>query len=242
MNSTRRCGNSAVSRSASARPPMSGITTSVSSRSTPPGCASHRLRRRRRASGADEHLVAAAAEHDPHELAHALVVLDDHDRLAAALGGGLRRPSAGPHRPRGDRQVDLERGPAALLAVDEDRAAALLDDAEHGRQPEARPAAAGLGGEERLEQAPADLVAHADAGVADRQQHVRARRDVAVGGDVGLLELDVGGLDRQPAAAGHRVARVGGEVEHDPLDLGAVGLDRRDAARRAGSRPARRRR
>jgi hypothetical protein len=96
-------------------------------------------------------------------------------------------------------------------------------------EPQARPAAAGLGGEERLEEAAADLLAHTGAAVGDRQQHVRAGRHVAVGGDVALVELDVRGGDRQPPAAGHRVARVGGEVEYDALDLGAVGLDRRDA-------------
>ena len=72
----------------------------------------------------------------------------------------------------------------------------------------------------------AHLLVHADAGVADAEQDVRARRDVAVRWRVALVELDVGGLDREPAAARHRVARVGGEVEDHLLDLRAVGLDR----------------
>ena len=36
--------------------------------------------------GDGEHAVAVGLEHQPHEVAHAGVVLDDHDRLAAALG------------------------------------------------------------------------------------------------------------------------------------------------------------
>ena len=88
MNSTRSAGNSAVSRSASTRPPTSGITTSVSSRSTPPGVLAAQARRGVRV-GRREDLVAAAVEHQPHELAHARVVLDDDDRLRAALGDRL---------------------------------------------------------------------------------------------------------------------------------------------------------
>ena len=88
MNSTRMPGASAPSRSASARPLTSGITTSVSSRSTPRGSL-----HRRAASSASvdgEHRVAVGLEHQPHELAHAGVVLDDHDRLGAALGVAAR--------------------------------------------------------------------------------------------------------------------------------------------------------
>src|SRR2546426_7833780 len=47
-------------------------------------------------------------------------------------------------------QVDLERGPLPRLAVHPDVAAALLHDAVHGREPEARALAEFLGGEERL--------------------------------------------------------------------------------------------
>ena len=65
----------------------------------------------------------------------------------------------------------------------------------------------------------------------DGEQHVRAGRAVAVGGDLRLVDVDVGGLDRQRAAAGHRVAGVGGEVEDHALDLRAVGLDRRELGR-----------
>ena len=176
-----------------------------------------------------EHLVAVGLQHQPHELAHAGVVLDDHDRLRAAARPRVAAVGLGVGaRARGDRQVDLERRAAPGLAVDVDPAAALLDHAEHGREPEPGALAGGLGRVERLEQVAADLLVHADARVADRQQDVRAGRALAVLGDLRRLELDVGGLDRQRAAVGHRVARVGGEVEDHALHLRAVGLDRRE--------------
>jgi hypothetical protein len=107
--------------------------------------------------------------------------------------------------------------------------AALLDDAEHRRQAEAGARARRLGGEERLEQVALHLLAHADPGVADREQRVVAGRALAARGDVVLVELDGRCLDRHAATVGHRVARVGREVEDHPLELRAVGLDRRQA-------------
>ena len=90
------------------------------------------------ASGADEHLVAAGLEHQPHELAHARRrprprTIVSVPRSAGRLGGRRRRRAG--RLARGG-QVDLERRAAARLAVDVDAAAALLDDAEHRREPE----------------------------------------------------------------------------------------------------------
>jgi hypothetical protein len=72
---------------------------------------------------------------------------------------------------------------------------------------------------------------HPDAGVAHRQQHVRARRPLAAQRHEVPVELDVGRLDRQPPAVGHRVARVGRQVHDHPLELCLVGLDRRQVGR-----------
>ena len=67
--------------------------------------------------------------------------------------------------------------------------------------------------------------AHAGAGIADREQHILAGgKSVAVGRDIGLVEIGVGGLDRQAAAVGHRVARVDREIEDRVFEL--VGIDR----------------
>ena len=102
-----------------------------------------------------------------------------------------------------------------------------LNDAEDGREAEARALAGFLGREERLEHARARRAVHADAGVGDREHHVRAGRDAKVRGSEFGIELDVGGLDRQRSTVGHRVARVDDEVHHDLLDLSGVREDRR---------------
>ena len=91
------------------------------------------------------------------------------------------------------------------------------------------PAPGALGGEERLEQAPRTSSLMPVPGVADREQHVRAGRDVAVGGDVVLVEVDVAGLDRQPRRrCGIASRALAARLSDHPLDLRAVGLDRRE--------------
>ena len=133
---------------------MPGITTSVSSRSIARRVARGRRAAPRAASLASSTLVAVGLEHQPHELAHARR-RPRRPGSSRCRGGRSRRRrrlrARAPRRPRG-RQVDLERRAAARLAVDPDAAAALLDDAEHGREPEAGALAGLLGGEERLEQ------------------------------------------------------------------------------------------
>ena len=59
------------------------------------------------------------------------------------------------------RQVNLHRSAAAGLAVHVHAAAALLDDAEDGGQPQPGALARSLGGEERLEQAGLGGLVHA---------------------------------------------------------------------------------
>src|SRR2546426_11168583 len=72
-------------------------------------------------------------------------------------------------------QVDLERGPLPRLAVHPDVAAALLHDAVHGREPEARALAEFLGGEERLEQTRPFPAVHTHTPVGHPQQHKNGR-------------------------------------------------------------------
>ena len=67
------------------------------------------------------------------------------------------------------RQVDVEAGAAAGLAVALDPAVVLLDDAEDHRQPQAGALARRLGGEERVEDARQVLRGDADAGVGHAQ-------------------------------------------------------------------------
>ena len=72
-------------------------------------------------------------------------------------------------------QIKLHRGARAGLAVDLDVPARLLDEAVHHGEAQAGTLADLLGGEERLEHAVQHLLAHAAAGVGDRDQHILAR-------------------------------------------------------------------
>ena len=112
-------------------------------------------------------------QHVGHQHAHAVVVFDQQHRFrsAAAAGfGGGRLSEVG-----GARQVDVERRAAAHLALHFDGAAALLHDAVHRGQAEARALAVLLGREERFEDARRRLRVHAGAGIADRHLDVVAR-------------------------------------------------------------------
>ena len=86
-----------------------------------------------------------------------------------------------------------------------------------------------LGGEERLEQVRADLLVHADAGVGDGEQHVRAGRARPSPWARRARRCAVSIVSAPPSR--HRVAGVGGEVEDHALDLRAVGLDGREVRR-----------
>ena len=130
------------------------------------------------------------------------------------------------------RQEDLERRAAAVLAVDPDVAAVLLDDAVAGGEAEAGALARRLGREERLEQVARHLLGHAHAGVADREHHVLARQHALVLARVVLVELDVLGLDRQHAAVRHGVARVDHQVHQHLLELRRIEPHAAEAARR----------
>ena len=64
------------------------------------------------------------------------------------------------------------------------------------------------------------------AGVADRDHHVIAGRDLAVHARVALVEEDVAGLERELAAVGHGIARVDRQIEHGGGELIGIGQRR----------------
>src|SRR5690606_30872749 len=103
------------------------------------------------------------------------VVFHDEDPFVAAHRLRRSAPLAVPgmHLAR-RREVDLERRPAARLAVDIDVSSALLDDPEDGSQPEAGPFAGLLRGEERFEEPGLSLDIHSKAGIAYGDHHVRS--------------------------------------------------------------------
>ena len=158
------------------------------------------------------------------EAANLGLVLDEKHRLGAGARfcGGRRR------LPRVERlvaagQVDLERRSVPRLAVDPDRASALLDDAVRGREAQPGSLAAFLGGEERLEEPGLEGRVHADAGVRDREHDVGPGMDRGVAAGELLVERHVAGLEREAPSARHGVARVDDEVDDRLLDLAGVG-------------------
>src|SRR5213592_3121502 len=85
------------------------------------------------------------------QVPHLRIVLDEEDGLGTVPDPPQLLRRARLALAADPRDVDLERRAMAGLAVDKHRAAALLDDAEHRRQPEAGALADALGREERLE-------------------------------------------------------------------------------------------
>ena len=128
------------------------------------------------------------------------------------------------------RQENAERRAGARLALAEDIAARLLDDAVDHRQAEAGALADLLGGEERLENLRAHVGRDAVSVVLDFDQHIIGRSDrhllqaAAFGGG------KVARAQRDPAALAHRVARVDDEVDDHLLELVEVGLHQPEIA------------
>ncbi len=156
----------------------------------------------------------------------AVLVLHDEDRLRARRRRCGLGAAPGPRLRPGPGQVDGEAGAGAGLAVHEDAAAVLLDDALHGGQPQPGALAAGLRGEEGVEDPVQRVGVHAGAVVAHGEAHVGARleglqdrtrrvRDVR-------RDLDIGRLHGERAAAGHGVPGVDGQVDEDLLRLDRV--------------------
>ena len=175
-----------------------------------------------------QHGVAQRGEHGGGHLQDQGLVLDQEDGLSAARHR-LRRSSHGARREAAvvSGQVDAEHRPPVRPAVDLDAAAVQADDAVDRGQPQTGALAQLLGGEERFEQVGEGVVVHAAAGVAHRQAHVAARRDLRVTEAVGLVEGDRGGLDGDPAGVADGVAGVDTQVDEDLVDLGRIDAHRR---------------
>src|SRR5438876_10580026 len=151
-------------------------------------------------------------------------VLREEHGFRAALGACPGRRLARLDRLVDARQVDLEAGAAARLGVYPDEPPALLHDAVHRGQPQARAFAPLLGREERLEQMGLHVRRHADAGIADREQDVAPRRRREVLARIALVQFGVRGLDGELAALGHRIPRIHGQIHDHLLELPRVGL------------------
>src|SRR6185437_4916417 len=92
------------------------------------------------AAGCRGDVEASLREHSGDDRAYLAIVLDEEDALAGAAGGRVRNIADWSHGPAlREGKVDFERRPRAGLAVDPDRAAALVHDAVHRRETETRP-------------------------------------------------------------------------------------------------------
>ena len=231
--STFRFGCRRTNRSKSLGPLDPGMTTSVSSRSNVSG-AVRTAPRPAAAFAASSTRSRRSSRILRVSSAHRVFVLDDQDRFRARAGRVVAATAAAGDLgvSVGARQVDLERRALAELAVDPDVAAALLDDAVDGREPEPGALAAVLRREERLEEpAAASLRVMPIAGVADREHHVRARGASCTSLHERLVELDVRRLDRQACRRRHRVPGVDDEVHEDLLELPGIGVDAAEVGR-----------
>src|SRR4029078_8969051 len=160
------------------------------------------------------------------------IVLHHQHRFQAALWawGRLRficrRASAG----KAARQVDLDRGSFADLAVNPDMAAALSYEAVDLAEAETGPRAGRFCREERIERLADEFLRHADAGIRYRDHDVLAGLYPIGGRAIGFIQERIAGFDRQLAARRHRVARVDGKIEKCRFKLGPVDLDLPQAA------------
>src|ERR1035438_1289463 len=188
------------------------------------------------AVGGFENAIAAGLERFAHELANGLFVLDQEDGFGSASSGEGKRSGAAGFRWAIDAgKINGEDGAAAELALNEDVAAALLDDAVDGGKSEAGAFAFFFGGEEGLEDAGLGFAVHALASVADRDHDVGAVFDESIFRAVRLVESDAGGADADFAAVGHGVFGVDNEIHDDLLELSGVGASATDGGSEAGS-------
>ena len=183
-----------------------------------------------------QHDVAAAGQHLLNDRADLRLTLD-HENGAHSVRARrrLRHVTRQIVHMFDARQEHLDRRSAIDFTVHEDRTAALVDDAIHGREAEPGALPQLLRRVERLEEMTQDRAVHADAGVADGEHHVRAGTRAWMLGGVSLVEFHVRGLDRQHAAARHRVAGVEREIEDHLFNLARIGADTVERVRRPRS-------
>ncbi len=98
----------------------------------------------------------------------------------------------------------------------------LFDEAIDHAEPQARPRAEFLGGEERIEHLAEILRCDAGAAVGHGDRDIVA--GFHLGMTVGIVQVErrIGRLDRQPAAIGHGVPGVQAQVEHGIFELGRI--------------------
>ncbi len=180
--------------------------------------------------------MAQLRQHVHHQRGHIVVVLAHQHRRAAhgraagcrRLHGLLRRGTARHRQQQGHGR------PLPRRAVQPHSAATLPGEAIDLSQPQPGALADALGGEERLEHPRLDFLAHAGAGVADRQPDEGAVQPVRIGDGIAPHCLCREG---QRAAVRHRVAGVYCQVQQRQLQFRRVGLHGGKVRREAQRRP-----
>ena len=186
----------------------------------------------------EEHGVTLALEKLAHEIADAVLILDQKDGfrprrrglegLLAGRNGWLRRLVGYL------RKIDFERRALTRLAANPNGPVHLLDYAINCGQAKACAFARFLGRKERLEDAGLGSRVHASARITDREHDVFADGYAVAGLRVVLIHHDVPGCQGKATAQRHRVASVHGQIQDHLLDLPGVGLHAPERGRREG--------
>src|SRR5580700_9221032 len=122
------------------------------------------------------------------------------------------------------RQIDPESRALLWLALDQNVAATLLDDAVYRREPEASTFSFFLGGEKWLEDAQLGLFVHTLAGVGYRKHNVKTGLNVGVfAANILMVQSGVGALDDDFPTIGHGVFGIDHQIHEDLLDLASIG-------------------
>src|SRR4029077_17843606 len=100
-------------------------------------------------------------------------------------------------------QIDFEYRTVPGLAVHEDLAAALLNDAVHDGETEAGSLPLLLGGKKRFEKVRLDGFVHSTPGVAHREHRVAAGFDTNMPSGIFGTQLHIHGFNGQPTAVRH---------------------------------------
>ena len=139
--------------------------------------------------GGSEDGVAVVAQNPGRELEHARLVVADKDRLSMSSRSGRRRGWCRQHARLAGREVKAKGSADAFLRVDVHGALGGDDDSVHDGEAEAGAVACGFGSEERFEDVLDHVLAHAGAGVADREFDVVPGTDIGMQEDVVIVEL-----------------------------------------------------
>src|SRR5438477_12476806 len=173
-----------------------------------------------------ENSVAFFAQGESSKFADSRGVLNQKHRFAASghVGGG-DMSARGFNFQLHQGEINPESRALSDFTTDGDMATVLLDDSEAGRETQARSFARRFGGKKWFKEVRFDLVAHADAGIGNRQHNVIARAQLWKTPQVVLVQHGIGSHNGEFSAIRHGIPGVDREVHNNLLDLARVGFD-----------------